>query len=99
MIVRVFGVRIRKGREATFKNMVQEQSIPWLEQSDGMMGYFPGEPLSESSREFVMDTLWQDVEAFAAEQWKTPVVTEDDAPLSEETSAQHYTRFDRAPDI
>jgi heme-degrading monooxygenase HmoA len=103
MIVRVFRARIREGRVADFKRMVQEQSIPWLEGSDGMLGFIPGEPLSESSldeasREFVMITLWRDIEAiraFAGENWETPVVTEDEAPLVEEMFAHHYVRFDR----
>ena len=42
--------------------MVQEQSVPWLEKSDGMLGYFPGEPFDEDAREFVMITLWRDLD-------------------------------------
>ena len=100
MIIRVFTARIREGRVSDFKRMVQEQSVPWLKGSDGMLGYFPGEPLSESSREFVMVTLWRDVEAlkkFAGEQWETPVVTEDEAPIVVEMFARHYAGFGRGP--
>ncbi len=46
--------------------MVQEQSIPWLEKSDGMLGYFPGEPFDEDARGFVMITLWRDLDALKA---------------------------------
>ena len=102
MLVRVFRARIREGRVDDFKRMVQEQSIPWLEGSDGMLGYIPGEPLDESNREFVMVTLWRDVDclrAFAGEDWQTPVVTEDEAPLVEEMFAHHYVRFDRETTI
>ena len=100
MIVRVFRARIREGREADFKRMVQEQSITWLEQSDGMLGYFAGEPLSPGRREFLMVTLWRDIEAlraFAGESWDTPVVTPDEEPLVEAMFADHYARFDSAP--
>ena len=100
MIIRVFRARIREGREVEFKRMVQEQSIPWLLTRDGMIGFFPGEPLSSSSREFVMVTLWRDADAiasFAGKDWRTPVVTEDEAPLVEEMFAEHYVRFDREP--
>lgn len=41
---------------------------------------------------------WRDVEslrAFAGEEWETPVVTDEEAPLVEEMFAHHYTRFDR----
>lgn len=98
MIVRVFRVLIREGRTAEFEGMVREQSIPWLNQSEGMMGYFPGKPLDEASREFVMVTLWRDlasVEKFAGTDWEQPIVTEDEAPLVEEMYAYHYLHFDK----
>jgi len=99
MIIRVFRATIREGRTADFKRMVEEQSIPWMEQADGMLGCFPGEPLPGSPREFVMVSLWRDVDAlreFAGSSWDTPVVTPDEAPLVEKMSAHHYTRFSEA---
>ena len=98
MIIRIFRVKIRKSEVLNFKRMVQEQSIPWLERSDGMLGYFPGEPLSEHANEFVMITLWRDldaIKAFVGDDWENPVVTEDEAPLVEEMFADHYIKFDR----
>jgi quinol monooxygenase YgiN len=98
MIIRIFHVMIRKNRVPDFRKMVREQSIPWLKRSEGMLGYFPGEPMDEESREFVMVTLWRDVaalRAFAGENWQKPVVTEDEAPLVEAMSAEHYLGFDR----
>ena len=44
MIVRIFRAKIREDQVSAFKCMVQEQSIPWLESAEGMLGYFPGEP-------------------------------------------------------
>ena len=99
MIVRIFRAKIREDKVAEFKRMVQEQSIPWLEKSDGMLGYFPGEPFGENSREFVMVTLWRDLEslqAFAGDDWATPVVTDDEAPLVEAMFTDHYLGFDKA---
>ena len=98
MIVRVFRAKIRKGRVAEFKRMVLDQSIPWLKSSDGMLGYFPGEPFGDNGQEFVMITLWRDLaalEAFAGTDWKTPVVTEDEGPLVEAMFADHYLSFDK----
>ncbi len=77
MIIRIFRAKIRKSRVSEFKQMVQDQSIPWLESSEGMLGYFPGEPFGENAREFVMITLWRDLdalEAFAGTDWDDPVV-------------------------
>ena len=101
MIVRVFRARIREGRADDFRRMVREQSIPWLRDSDGMLGYVAGEPLSNAPRDFLMVTLWRDVEAlraFAGEAWDTPVVTPDEEPLVEAMFADHYLRFDATPD-
>ncbi len=47
MIIRVFRARIRPGKVAEFKRMVQEQSIPGLTSTNGQLGYFAGEPLIE----------------------------------------------------
>ena len=98
MIIRVFRARIRPGKIADFKQMVQEQSIPWLTSTEGMLGYFAGQPLGDDEREFVMVTLWRDLDSlrgFVGENWKTPVVTADEAPLVEEMVAHHYGRFDK----
>ena len=98
MILRVFRAVIYENRIAEFKQMVREQSIPWLEKSDGMLGYFPGEPFGSNEREFTMITLWRDtdaLEAFAGKDWDDPVVTDDEAPLVEAMFADHYWRFDK----
>jgi hypothetical protein len=78
--------------------MVQEQSIPWLESAEGMMGYIPAEPFGEHDQEFVMITLWRDLEslkAFSGSDWDNPVVTDDEAPLVETMFADHYLRFEK----
>jgi quinol monooxygenase YgiN len=96
MIIRIFRAKIREDRVSDFKRMVQEQSIPWLEKSDGMLSYFPGEPFGENKQEFLMITLWRDLEsleAFAGTDWDDPVVTEDEAPLVEAMFADHYFGF------
>jgi quinol monooxygenase YgiN len=98
MIIRIFRAMIRENQVSEFKQMVQNQSIPWLESSEGMLGYFPGEPFGENAREFVMITLWRDLdalEAFAGTDWDSPVVTEDEAPLVEAMFADHYLSFDK----
>ena len=97
MILRIFRAVIFKDRVSDFKKMVQEQSIPWLTGTDGMLGYFAGEPFGENEREFAMVTLWRDLDAlkaFCGGDWNNPVVTEDEAPLVEAMFAEHYQQFD-----
>lgn len=98
MIVRIFRAKVRENQISAFKRMVQEQSIPWLEGSEGMLGYFPGEPFGDNKQEFLMVTLWRDLDslkAFAGSDWDNPVVTHDEKPLVEEMFAEHYFRFDK----
>ena len=98
MILRIFRAVVREGRVDEFKQLVQEQSIPWLKESDGMLGYFPGQPFGENTREFTMVTLWRDIESlksFCGEDWNNPVVTDDEVPLVEAMYAEHYLRFDQ----
>ena len=96
MILRVFRAVIREGRADDFKQLVQAQSIPWLVGSDGMLGYFAGEPFGENEREFTMVTLWRDldsIKSFCGDDWDNPVVTEDEEPLVEAMYVEHYERF------
>jgi quinol monooxygenase YgiN len=96
MIIRVFQAKVRLDKIAEFKRMVQEQSIPGLTSAEGMLGYFPGEPLSNDRREFVMVTLWREIESlkkFAGENWETPVATAAETLLVEEMTAYHDQHF------
>ena len=98
MVIRIFRAKIRENQVSQFKQMGQNQSIPWLDSSEGMLGYFPGEPFGENAREYVMITLWRDLdalEAFAGADWDSPVVTKDEAPLVETMFADHYLSFDK----
>lgn len=99
MIIRIFRVRIREGCQAEFKRLVQEQSIPWLRESDGMLGCIPGEPFGPDRREFLMVSMWRDLDslkAFAGANWDDPLVTRDEAPLVESMTAEHFLGFDAA---
>lgn len=100
MVIRVFHAKIRAGKVSEFKRMWQEESIPQLMSSDGLIAYFAGEPLDPQGREFAMVTLWRDEQALQAivgEKWREPVVTADEAPLIEEMAVQHYLRFESSP--
>ncbi len=97
MILQVFRAKIRKGKEEEFKKKVREQSLPRLRSQDGMANAFPGAPFSETESEFVMVTLWRDLDAlkiFLGENWEKPMVSPDEAPLVEEMSVRHYQFFD-----
>ncbi len=97
MSLRVFRAKIRKGKEEEFRQKVKEQSLPRLRTQDGMANAFAGAPFSASESEFVMVTLWRDLEAlkhFLGDNWEKPLVSPDEAPLIEDMSIQHYQFFD-----
>lgn len=56
MIIRVFHARIRKGEIADFNQIIQEQTVPILKTSEGMLRYYGGVSLDEDKREFIMVT-------------------------------------------
>ncbi len=63
MIIRVFHAGIRKGKVSDLNQIIQEQTVPTLKTSDGMLHYYGGASLDEDKREFVMVTLWRDLES------------------------------------
>ena len=96
MIIRIFRAVIREGRVDDFRKMVEEQSIPWLKNSEGMLDYSAGRPFEENENEFTMVTLWRDLDAiksFCGEEWNNPVVTKDEEPLVEAMFVEHYEQF------
>lgn len=93
MIIRIFRARARAGKQAEWKAMVRELSIPWLETQRGRLGYFPGEPMDSDQRDFVMVSLWKDVESLRralGENWTDAFVLDEEVPLVEEMSVHHY---------
>ena len=97
MILRVFKAVVHKERIADFKKLVQDQSIPWLRASEGMLRCMPGAPLDENKKEFTMVSLWRDldsVKTFCGEEWDRAVITPDEEPLVERMSVEHYRYFE-----
>ena len=96
MIVRVFHAQIQADKVALWQEKVENFSIPWLEEQRGMLGYYPGKPLSPASTEYSMISLWQDVAALqeaVGEDYGQVVLLEDEAALVEETWLEHYELF------
>jgi quinol monooxygenase YgiN len=93
MIVRVFRARVRAGAAADFEAKVRQESIPLVEAAGGVVSWWAGRPLGAAG-EFVMVSIWQDLEslkAFAGPDWQREgVIPPDELPLLEETILHHY---------
>lgn len=93
MIIRVFRARVRTGQAAEFKQQVREVSVPLVRAQKGMLMYLAGEPLPSETDEFVMVTLWDNLDslkAFAGEEWWNSVIPDAEIPLLERTEVHHY---------
>lgn len=94
MIIRVFRAHVRTGKAAEFKTQVREVSVPLVRAQKGLLMYLAGEPLPSEDEEFVMVTLWDDLnslKAFAGQEWWKSVIPDSEIPLLERTEVQHYT--------
>ena len=93
MILRVFRARLKPGAREAFGKLVNDVSIPLLRSQAGMVTLHVGRPLPEYPDEFVLVSVWTDLEclkAFAGETWDQPLITPGEAVLIQECTVQHY---------
>jgi hypothetical protein len=97
MIIRVFRARTHPGKQADFETKVKELSIPLVQSQTGLLAFFSGRPMESSPDEFVMVTVWRDLEslkAFAGIDWNVSVIPEPERPLLQASSVHHYETID-----
>lgn len=93
MILRVFRARLKPGARQAFEKLVNDVSIPLLRSQAGMVTLHVGRPLPEYPDEFVLVSVWTDLEClklFAGETWDQPLITPGEAVLIQESTVQHY---------
>ena len=93
MILRVFRARLKPGARQAFEQLCYEASIPLLRSQPGLVTLHVGRPLPEYPDEFVLVTVWKDLEslkAFAGETWDQPLIMPGEAALVQQTTVQHY---------
>ena len=93
MIMRVFQVVTRPGKEAEFSKFFHETAIPLMRGTDGIVQVLPGAARSESSREFSFVMVWRDLDAlkaFVGEDYQSPHIDAAEAELVESRTIKHY---------
>lgn len=93
MIIRVFRAIVHDGMQEEFARFFRETAIPLLRSQRGMTGLTVGWPTTHSPNEFMMTTIWSDVNAlksFAGENWAKAVIDPAEAHLLRETFVHHY---------
>jgi heme-degrading monooxygenase HmoA len=93
MIIRVFRATVHDGKQDEFRKFFLETAVPLLTSQPGMLGLTVGWPMAASPAEFMMTTMWSDLEslqAFAGDEWAKAVIHADEAHLLQETFVHHY---------
>lgn len=96
MIIRVFHARVRQGKQAEFKRIVELLSIPQVQSRNGMVAFYPGQPVGPDSNEFVLVTVWRDQTArknLPPLDWVKKIIPEEALPLVEAWDLNGYEAF------
>lgn len=93
MIMRIFQVVTRPGKEEQFARFFHETAIPLMKGTEGIVSVLPGAPRPETPREFSFVMVWRDLaslKAFVGEDYASPHVDPAEAELVESRSIRHY---------
>lgn len=93
MIVRIFQVVTRPGKEEEFSKFFYETAIPLMRGTKGIAQVLPGAPRNETPREFSFVMVWESLEAlkaFVGEDYQSPHIDPEEAELVESRSIKHY---------
>jgi quinol monooxygenase YgiN len=96
MIIRVFRAVVRPGLAAAFEARTREFSLPTVRTHPGLIAFYPGRPVDEANRTFVMITIWDSiasVEAFTGPDWRQAVVPAAEQPLLESCTIEHFEHY------
>ena len=93
MIMRIFQVVIRPGKEEEFSKFFHETAIPLMRGTKGIVQVLPGAQHVETPREFSFVMVWKSLEAlkaFVGEDYQSPHIDSAEAELVESRSIKHY---------
>ncbi len=93
MIMRIFQVTTRPGKEAAFSEFFHQTAIPLMKSTPGIISVLPGAPSADSPREFSFVMVWKDLDslkAFVGEDYQSPHIDPAEAELVESRTIKHY---------
>ena len=97
MIMRIFQVVTKPGKEAAFERFFRETAIPLMKGTEGVVQLLPGAARPDSPREFSFVMVWRDLralKAFVGEDYASPHIDPAEADLIESRSIRHYDLVD-----
>lgn len=93
MIIRVFRARLKPGKRAVFERLCRTVSFPVMRVQEGCLTVTIGEPAAQRPEEFVVVSVWRDLErlkAYVGEQWREAITLPGEADLLEFARVEHY---------
>lgn len=93
MIIRIFQVVTREGKEEEFGRFFHDTAIPLMRGTEGIVSVLPGAPRPDSPREFSFVMVWTDLDAlkaFVGEDYQSPHIDPAEAELVESRTIKHY---------
>ncbi|QFS83441.1 hypothetical protein FIU97_11430 [Roseivivax sp. THAF40] len=93
MIMRVFQVQIRPGKEAAFERFFRDTAIPLMKSTDGLVEILPGAARADTPRNFCFVMIWRDLDAlrdFVGDDTNSPHIDPAEAELVEHRMIRHY---------
>jgi quinol monooxygenase YgiN len=97
MIMRIFQVTTRPGKEQEFSRFFHETAIPLMKGTPGIVSVLPGAPRADTPREFSFVMVWKDLDslkAFVGEDYQSAHIDPAEAELVEKRSIKHYDLVD-----
>jgi heme-degrading monooxygenase HmoA len=93
VIIRVFRGQVQPGKQDAFLRTLREQGIPHFRSHPGMLGVHVGFPTEQAPDEFLVTTMWEDLDAvrtFAGERWYEPKILPGERQLLKRVFVHHY---------
>ena len=93
MIMRVFQVVTRPGKEADFAAFFHDTAIPLMTATTGIVTILPGAARPESPRHFSFVMVWESLDAlkaFVGDDYDSPHIDPAEAELVESRTIRHY---------
>lgn len=93
MIMRIFQVVTRPGKEADFARFFHETAIPLMKSTPGIVQVLPGAAREKTPREFSFVMVWESLDAlkaFVGEAYDSPHIDPAEAELVESRTIRHY---------
>jgi len=97
MIMRIFQVITKQGKEEEFAKFFHETAIPLMKGTKGIVQVLPGAPRSDSPREFSFVMIWDSLDSlkdFVGEDYQSPHIDPSEAELVEFRTIKHYDLVD-----